>query len=78
MVALPKGHLLPLVLLASCRADSQEECATLGYTADLRCSTCEALEDLLGADSPHIASCKGCCHADAVLKYKSATISACK
>lgn len=46
----------------------------MGFTADLRCSTCAALQGFLGDESEVVASCRACCAEDDAVKFASAVI----
>ena len=69
-----------LALLSSASLAERRECLDAGYTSELQCSTCEALDDFLGADSELCATCYSCCtSADPPQQqYVSARIEVCK
>ena len=60
---------------ASSRATS---CGQHGFTAELRCSSCDGIDEFLGAKSDIATSCRECCTADDVIKFQSAVIDVCK
>ncbi|KAJ1634576.1 hypothetical protein T492DRAFT_903343 [Pavlovales sp. CCMP2436] len=65
------GAVLPLLLLRTYASDA---CAGAGFTAELACSSCDALGDFLDSASPHLASCRQCCTENDRLKFASAVI----
>ena len=67
----------PLILIwssISFAGGQSSECTEAGYTSELRCSTCEALDDFLGSDSQLCTTCRRCCTSDTAPQYVSARI----
>jgi hypothetical protein len=74
-----RGPGVGLVMLVSFFfSHAESSCIDAGYTNELRCSTCDALDDFLGADSQLCTTCRLCCTKDAEPKFVSARIEVCK
>ncbi|KAG8458918.1 hypothetical protein KFE25_004252 [Diacronema lutheri] len=69
-----------LLVVAQLQRAQADGCTLMGFTAELRCSTCDALEGFLGPTSAHSVACKSCCSADdaTAAQYASAVIDVCK